>query len=26
MPENIELDCLAPNLAQTALDALTGNI
>ena len=26
MPENIELDCLAPNLAQTTLDALTGNI
>jgi len=26
MPENIELDCLAPNLAQTVLDALTGNI
>ena len=26
MPDNIELDCLAPNLAQTVLDALTGNI
>jgi tRNA dimethylallyltransferase len=26
MPDNIELDCLAPNLTQTVLDALTGNI
>ncbi|OGT00482.1 MAG: hypothetical protein A2Y51_01585 [Gallionellales bacterium RIFCSPLOWO2_02_60_31] len=26
MPDNLELDCLAPNLAQTVLDALTGNI
>jgi len=26
MPDNIELDCLGPNLAQTALDALTGSI
>ncbi|MDP2694217.1 MAG: tRNA (adenosine(37)-N6)-dimethylallyltransferase MiaA [Gallionella sp.] len=26
MPENIELDCLAPDLAQTVRDALTGNI
>ena len=26
MPGNVELDCLAPNLAQTVLDALTENI
>ena len=26
MPDNTELDCLAPGLAQTVLDALTGNI
>ncbi len=26
MPENIELDCLAPDLARTVLDILTGNL
>ena len=26
MPENIELDCLAPGLAQTVLDTITGKI
>ncbi|MDD5384132.1 MAG: tRNA (adenosine(37)-N6)-dimethylallyltransferase MiaA [Gallionella sp.] len=26
MPENIELDCLAPGLTQTVFDALTGSI
>ena len=26
MPDNIELDCLAPNLAQAVLDVLHGNI
>ncbi|MDO8292399.1 MAG: tRNA (adenosine(37)-N6)-dimethylallyltransferase MiaA, partial [Gallionella sp.] len=26
MPDNLELDCLAPDLAQTVLDAFTGNL